>query len=414
MDAAVRERALDPVASFIVQAPAGSGKTELLTRRVLALLATVEEPESVLAITFTRKAASEMRQRVVESLQAAANGEAPASSYEAEGRVLAAAVLQRDAERGWRLLDQPQRLNLRTIDGLCTQLAYRLPVVSTLGAPAAVIDDARPLYREAAAQLLADPDEQLDRVLLQLGNRLDDAETLLADLLARRDQWARHAVHGAHSEDRRHELEQQLAVLVGARLATLRQQIPAPLADALAVLLAQSQRTRMALALAPAALPDVALPGTRMSDVSRWRALADLLLTQKGEVRKSVTRTQGFPTAKGDADLLGVSVSELKERKKALEPVLDTLRESPELVQALADCHQLPAGGYSDDDWALLDQLLGVLPALQVYLLDVFQRHGAIDFVEMAQRALLALGSDEHPTDLALALDLRLQHVLGR
>ena len=100
-----RERGRDTHHSYIVQAPAGSGKTELLTQRMLGLLAQVENPEEVVAITFTRKAAAEMAHRLLGRLQDAdrskngENSKVQLQEHEQVSRKLALAVSQNDKER---------------------------------------------------------------------------------------------------------------------------------------------------------------------------------------------------------------------------------------------------------------------------------------------------------------------------
>ena len=83
-DSEFRQAAIDPKRSFIVTAPAGSGKTGLITQRYLALLANVENPEEILCITFTRKAASEMLGRVLTALEYALTNPCPANPNDAK------------------------------------------------------------------------------------------------------------------------------------------------------------------------------------------------------------------------------------------------------------------------------------------------------------------------------------------
>ena len=194
-DAEAREQALDPTESFIVQAPAGSGKTELLIQRYLALLATVQQPEQVVAITFTRKAAAEMRRRVLRALRAAGENMPTEAEHERTAYDLARAVIARDREHDWQLLAQPQRLRIDTLDAFNAWLARQLPVLADGVAAADVVDKADDLYAQAArrcVEAVAGDDATITRALRTLlrgvGNDCASLEQLLAALLPRRDQ----------------------------------------------------------------------------------------------------------------------------------------------------------------------------------------------------------------------------------
>src|SRR5580704_5559766 len=148
-DQSARDQALDAQSSYIVQAPAGSGKTELLTHRFLKLLAHVDEPEDILAITFTRAATAEMRSRVLRKLEEARSN--PVFQLTDDGMLISArAALAHADERGWKLLEQPHRLDIQTIDSLCMRIAHEQPLLARMGGQLQPQENAFPLYEEAA------------------------------------------------------------------------------------------------------------------------------------------------------------------------------------------------------------------------------------------------------------------------
>src|SRR4051812_7797957 len=158
-DELARERALDVTESFIVQAPAGSGKTTVLTQRYLRLLATVDEPEQVLAITFTRKAAGEMRERVRQALDGNITVKSPADELTLR---LAVAARAQAARRNWGIEDNTARLRIQTIDSFNHSLASSLPITSRSGFARGVADSPDDLYKLAARETMrhaeTDPD----------------------------------------------------------------------------------------------------------------------------------------------------------------------------------------------------------------------------------------------------------------
>ena len=155
-DAKARDDALDVTRSFIVQAPAGSGKTELLIQRYLRLLATVDAPEEVIAITFTRKAAAEMQHRVLQALLRAQRGEVPEAPHERITAAAATTALQRDGLHHWQLVANPRRMRIQTLDSLNASIARMQPLTGAAASGNTVANDAevKALYRAAAAATL--------------------------------------------------------------------------------------------------------------------------------------------------------------------------------------------------------------------------------------------------------------------
>lgn len=151
-----REQAIRPDVSFIVQAPAGSGKTGLLIQRYLRLLSIVDAPEEIVAITFTRKAAAEMQGRVLAALAQAATGNPADTPYHQQTLDLARAALEQGRRHDWQLTENPGRLRIQTIDALCGSLARQMPVLSRSGGMQQITDDPLPLYEQAAAATLVE------------------------------------------------------------------------------------------------------------------------------------------------------------------------------------------------------------------------------------------------------------------
>ena len=142
IDLEQRQKALDPEKSFLVQAPAGSGKTELLIQRYLRLLSRVDYPEQIISMTFTRKAAEEMKRRILEALKNAETQTKPESPHQRETWKHASKALQRDREKNWRLLENPNQLKILTIDSFCAGLIRQMPIVSCGGGTLDIMENA--------------------------------------------------------------------------------------------------------------------------------------------------------------------------------------------------------------------------------------------------------------------------------
>ena len=419
-DLSQRIQSLDVTESFLVKAPAGSGKTELLSQRYLALLSIVREPEEALAITFTNKAGTEMRARIINALHRADSQPEPEASHDKLTWRLAKNALSHSKAQGWDVLNNPNRLRIKTIDAFYSSLARRSPVSSLVGKGMQVTDDYRLCYVNAAREMLGELESDaawttsLEAVLTHVDNRFDRAEDLLISLLEKREHWLPVVLSARDTEDLRDRLEQTLRIIAAEIITEVRGDIEAHTGSI--VDLASFAVQHFDLIKCPELLPlkkiaqDGALPGEEASDIRAWGALSAFFLTKGGALRKSSSAAIGFPAPSGVKDKEQKAL--YTQKKKAFKEFMELLSSDPSALQSLSRLSTLPPTTYEDGEWDILENLLMLLPILAAKLLIVFQRENAVDHSEIASGALRVLGEPAAPTDLALILDAQLKHIL--
>ena len=415
-DEAARQAALDVERSFIVQAPAGSGKTELLIQRYLKLLATVDNPEEILAITFTRKAAAEMQLRILQALQKAAAGEPAIEPHQRVTAEAAKAVLVKDRALQWNLVTNARRMRILTLDALNASIARMQPMSSNSGAANnAIVADAqmRSLYRSAAMLTLDQLAETgamhdaTEQVLRHVDNNTSLYVNYVSHMLATRDQWLPFVGSGlvdtTEEAGLRLRFEDNLEGAVRSYLQRTRVALP----DSLTVPMLESGRYA-AEQLIAGGQPDQTIrslnslsqfPEANVECTTQWQALAELLLTAKGQWRRTVTKAQGFPT--GD-----------QGQKQRMLDLLESLQSNTLFRDLLHGARDLPPVRYSDVQWSVLLALFRLLPLAVTELKRLFGERGISDYIEVALTAANALGTADNPGDVALLLDYQIRHLL--
>ena len=422
-DAFEREQALDIRASWIVEAPAGSGKTGLLIQRYLKLLAddSVESPEQILAITFTRKATAEMRERVLDQLrraqlQSAASENEPANDFDRETTPLAQAALARDRALNWQLLDQPARLNIRTIDSVCSDIASSLPLLSGSGGRRDTVDDAVPLYLAAARRTfmqLGGEDSELDRalqlILLHRDGNLPECERLLAGMLEHREQWGEFIPVGNQRLNDAWldatilpRLERALDQAICTALTRLAKTVPASILTQLTTAAAEMAHIEgYKGAISPIAIcaGKHSSPKETAEDLAHWRALIHLLVTKENTWRRRhYTSDVKFELGKSE--------------REQLLTLVDQLRDRDDVLDAITGLDSLPPAKYPQEQWVVAKALFRILNRALAELQLVFAERSECDFTELALAARTALRHDDGARDLESASSTHLQHLL--
>ena len=179
IDSEERKTIIESDQSFIVSAPAGSGKTQVLGARMLKKLLIVDEAKEIIAITFTKKAANEMQQRIIEWWN---------EKKEPYQKDIEKIIKKFKVEEGG-LEIFVENLNIMTIDSLALIIIKKDFANSPLDVE--VQDDVDEIIEESIKDIIQEPEFEKDiqKVLLFMGGNYRNNIKNLTSMMQKRDQW---------------------------------------------------------------------------------------------------------------------------------------------------------------------------------------------------------------------------------
>ena len=376
--------ACDPARSVAVEACAGAGKTWMLVSRILRALLDGCAPQDILAITFTKKAAGEMRQRLLQWLQDFAGRPLEALEDELRWRGLDAAQARARAPElqglHARLLASGRPVQVRTFHSWFAALLR--------AAPLAVLDE---LKLPAAYELLEDDSRAVDAVWPRF------YAALAADAALERDFLDAVAQHGRSQTHK-------------ALTAALAKRVELQLADAHGVaetsVLPFGQRWPEWAALER---PEQAL----FSDASRaqWLAWARALGAESGKT------PQKAADAVIDALEQADPARRLAQLRKAFfvadeDRLTQHLRKFAAAQEAETLLQGLCAAARQHDAWLHHQRLLRLSRCLLAEYAALKRERGWVDMNDIERAALRLLGDNELAGWMQQRLDARVRHLL--
>lgn len=386
-----RSTALDVSRSFIVQAPAGSGKTELLTQRFLKLLAQAETPESIVALTFTNKAADEMRERIIQQLTRSQQGLPPTEPHRKISYDLGIQVLKTSQIKQWNILAQTQRLRIQTLDSFCLGITQQLPLTSRMGSEAKLIINDSEIFHEAI-RLTLERDhttsknltEAIDSIMQYLDFDQASIIDLLHTMLQNRDQWA----HWLYQQNIQNT--DQVTLWTDWIDLVLRKTVDQVFVD-------QPNLLIWSLLKEIEEMPcwDQNTP----LDLTHWKAVAALSLTNSSYRKRTPTNL---------AFRIECNQKTWKERYQKWLTFLNSSPESDSILSALITIQNLPdISSLKDIPWHLVQQLITLLKTAHANLWVLFCQQKSVDFIQITQQAIHALVNTPH-----IQQENQIQHLL--